>query len=203
MKTTRTGRYPIIDGKYALEIKVQELRQLFDERDPAPFRQKDLDDDAADYMVSCFRDLPQDPEMLVIYAGKEIPSQFSAAEVTQALHDFFQFEAERTQRQMRFTLQTGLRSLLIGFSFLTLFSFISYVLRQQPESIMINMVKETIYLLELVSMWRPVQIFLYEWWPYIELKNIYLKLAKIKVVIQASGEMSALDDTAKRMKAVP
>ena len=32
------SRYPVIDGKASVELKLRTPRQLFDERDPAPFR---------------------------------------------------------------------------------------------------------------------------------------------------------------------
>jgi hypothetical protein len=49
-------RYRVVDGKHSIELKLRTPHQLFDERDPAPFRERDLDDDAARYLLGSFRD---------------------------------------------------------------------------------------------------------------------------------------------------
>ena len=45
---------------HALPVYVGELRQLFDSLDPAPFRERDLDPKAAEYIVdsAAMRDNP-------------------------------------------------------------------------------------------------------------------------------------------------
>ena len=46
-------RYPVEGGRAVIEIKVKTFHHLFDQRDPAPFRDKDLDEDAAEYILIC------------------------------------------------------------------------------------------------------------------------------------------------------
>ena len=43
-----------------IEIRVAELRQLFNEIDPSPFRQRDLDPRAEEFIVDWASDLPMD-----------------------------------------------------------------------------------------------------------------------------------------------
>jgi hypothetical protein len=35
-------------------------------------------------------------------------------------------------------------------------------------------------------MWRPIQVFLYDWWPIHRRRRIYEKLAQIPVTLRAS-----------------
>jgi hypothetical protein len=37
-----------------------------------------------------------------------------------------------------------------------------------------------------VAMWRPIQVFLYDWWPIRRRRRIYEKLAQIPVALRAS-----------------
>ena len=44
-------RYRREDGFYLIELRLRELRALFNSLDPAPFLDKDLDDEAERYIV--------------------------------------------------------------------------------------------------------------------------------------------------------
>jgi len=44
----------------AIELRIEEISQLFHTLDPFPFREKDLDADAEEFIVSWARELPPD-----------------------------------------------------------------------------------------------------------------------------------------------
>src|SRR5208282_3523896 len=46
------------DGRVLIEIKLTSVNQLFNSFDPAPFYEKELDDDAEDYIVDTVQDFP-------------------------------------------------------------------------------------------------------------------------------------------------
>src|SRR5438876_5680775 len=51
-----------------IEVRVAELRQLFNAIDPSPFRERDLDPRAAEFIVDWSRDVPSDaPLALVVH----------------------------------------------------------------------------------------------------------------------------------------
>src|SRR5215469_16180756 len=45
-----------------IEVHVGELRQLFDAIDPSPFRERDLDSKAEEFIVGWAKDLPKDAQ---------------------------------------------------------------------------------------------------------------------------------------------
>ena len=49
-----------------IELRVREIAQLFETLDPQPFREKDLDKDAEDYIVSWARELPRDGDFRLV-----------------------------------------------------------------------------------------------------------------------------------------
>jgi hypothetical protein len=52
---------------HRIEIYLNDLSQLFNSMDPSPFHEKDLDDDAEEFIVSWAQEYPvRDPIILVI-----------------------------------------------------------------------------------------------------------------------------------------
>jgi len=51
-----------------IEISLSRLGQLFNSLDPSPFHERDLDQDAEEYIIGSAEEIPrQDPLRLVIY----------------------------------------------------------------------------------------------------------------------------------------
>jgi hypothetical protein len=50
----------------AIEIQIEEIAQLFHSFDPFPFREKDLDKEAEEFIVSWARELPADQPMKIL-----------------------------------------------------------------------------------------------------------------------------------------
>lgn len=50
----------------AIEVRVAELRQLFNAIDPSPFRDRDLDPRADEFIVEWARDLPRDARLALV-----------------------------------------------------------------------------------------------------------------------------------------
>ncbi len=68
------------DAENVIEIRVDEIAQLFDTLDPYPFREKDLDHEAEEYIVGWARELPSDrPFRIVIH----VPDNSSAERLRQ------------------------------------------------------------------------------------------------------------------------
>jgi hypothetical protein len=50
----------------AIEIRIEEISQIFNTLDPFPFREKDLDKDAEEFIVGWARELPADKPLKII-----------------------------------------------------------------------------------------------------------------------------------------
>lgn len=175
-------RYNFHNGFYHIELKLKTISQLFDERDPAPFREKDLDDDAVDYIVTSLQELPKNSKsQIAIFVPQAEQQMFKPENIQQAIHDFFIYEAELNRRKLRKILEVGIKSLVIGLCFLVLAVFVSHSITVSSQSMKGHFIKEGLTLLGWVSMWKPVNIFLYDWWPMIEVKRLNKKLTNIEV----------------------
>ena len=84
-----------------IEIRVAELRQLFNAIDPSPFRQRDLDPRAEEFIVDWASDLPSDRLWgLVVHLDRPAGRADEAAALREAIHEYFgQSQAEHFPRR--------------------------------------------------------------------------------------------------------
>src|SRR5213076_2007705 len=103
-----------------IEIHVAELKQLFNKIDPSPFREKDLDPTAEEFIVGWARDLPRDaPLALVVYLDRPAGLPEEPAILRDATQEFFRHRVEATGRRLRQLFRLGRTSLVIGLVALT------------------------------------------------------------------------------------
>src|SRR5690348_18343848 len=81
---------PIPPKCSVIEVHVAELKQLFNSIDPSPFRNKDLDPKAEEFIVGWARDFPRDaPFGLVVELDRPAGLPDEAAVLRGAIHEFF------------------------------------------------------------------------------------------------------------------
>ena len=98
-----------------VEVRVEEVIQLFDTLDPFPFRERDLDKDAEEYIVSWARELPHNrPIKIIIHAPASEVYGDVAPQLEPALNRYFSYRAEAVDRDLRDCFEFGWRSLAIG-----------------------------------------------------------------------------------------
>jgi hypothetical protein len=158
---------PIPPKCSVIEVHVGELRQLFNAIDPSPFRDKDLDPKAEEFIVGWAKDLPRDTTLaLVIDLDREAGLPDEAAVLRDAIHEFFSQRAHAYRRRLRELFRVGRTSLAIGLvavaSAIALGDFLAALMKGSRIG---EIVRESLTIGGWVSMWRPLEIFLYEWWP--------------------------------------
>ena len=73
-----------------IEVRVEELRQLFNAIDPSPFRERDLDPKAEEFIVDWSRDFPRDARLaLVVHLDRAAGPPDEATMLRDAVHEFF------------------------------------------------------------------------------------------------------------------
>lgn len=65
-------------GSYVIEMKLREVRQLFDTLDPSPFHEKDLDAAAEEYLVSAARELGRGTPANSCFMFQQVPAAMHA-----------------------------------------------------------------------------------------------------------------------------
>src|SRR5260370_7356394 len=106
---------PIPPKCSVIEVHVGELKQLFNAIDPSPFRDKDLDPKAEEFIVGWAKDLPSDaPLALVIDLDREAGLPNEAAVLRDAIHEFFSQRAEAHLRLLPELFPLGRARLAAG-----------------------------------------------------------------------------------------
>lgn len=172
-----------------IEISVATLEQLFDTLDPLPFREKDLDHRAEDYIVGWARELPRDtPLAIVIHVPPVEIERPLAASIAPAFAHFFTYRAEVVGQELRELLRVGRAALLIGVVALAACVGLAHLAAQvMAASALREIVVESLLILGWVANWRPLEIFLYDWWPLVRRRNLYHRLAGARVALLPSG----------------
>jgi hypothetical protein len=170
---------------HRIEVFVSRIEQLFNSMDPSPFQERDLDDDAEEFIVSWAQEFPRrDPVSLVIHVN-QLPAQRDAQHLIEtAVHHYFAYRAKLKWLEFRHLLKEGRTSLIIGLLFLGTCLLTSELLRrQEPRSLSI-IARESLIIAGWVAMWRPMEIFLYEWWPLLRKGRLYQKLSRMHVEVR-------------------
>ncbi len=177
---------------HRIELRLQELAQLFNSMDPTPFLHKDLDRDAEEFIESWALEFPQDSRFQITVHLGQMPPEDPTALVTEAIHNYFDYKSELARRAVRLLLVEGRRSLVIGVVFLALCLLGAEALSTFTTGTFLKIVHESLTIGGWVAMWRPMQIFLYEWWPLVRRGRIYRSLSRAQVrVSQGKVESEA------------
>ncbi len=167
-----------------IKLKLRELPQLFNSMDPSPFHDRDLDSDAEEYILSWARELSPAQEIeLVLHLTTPPPAERAAAVETAVQHYFAQRE-EMKHREYRQRWRRGRISLLVGLLFLAACLLVSKIFAQFGHSTISAVVTESLTIGGWVAMWRPLDFFLYDWWPLRAELKMFRRLATMRVRLE-------------------
>ena len=170
---------------HIIEVRIRKLRQLFDSLDPSPFIALDLDDDAQQYVVGSAKVLSARlPLALAIHLREPIESAEEARDAGEAIREHFKRQSGFTTLRLRDLLHDGWISLAIGLTFLSAALAASAALLKWAEaSTAIAIFREGLIICGWVAMWRPIQIFLYDWWPILGDRRLFDRLSRMPVQV--------------------
>ena len=168
MSSSSTGsRYRLEGAKSCIDIQLTTAHQLFNGRDPAPFRERDIDDDAVEHILSAMQDLPRQADVkIALWITEAIPS-VPASTITDALQAHFRYEVERFNRRIRDHVVQGQLSLLLGIAVLVVFLTCAELTRNMTDGHLRQVLREGLIIMGWVAMWRPLDALLYDWWPLV------------------------------------
>ena len=154
-------------GCALIEVHISELQQLFNSLDPTPFRTRDLDPKAEAFIADWAREKHGDaPLGLLIHVDREIASSEQISTVQGAVRDYFAERAAVTRRQLRQLFRRGRTSLVIGLIFLAASIVAGDAIEDMlQQTRFAGVARESLLIGGWVAMWRPLEVFLYDWWP--------------------------------------
>lgn len=184
----------------AIELRVDEIAQLFDTLDPFPFRERDLDREAEEFIVGWARELPVDQPIRIIVHFPESDLQRKAAQdLAEAFRRYFSYRSTVQQHDLTELFRIGRRSLGIGVIVLIACFAIAHLASGFVERPLSRMIEESFLILGWVANWRPLEIFLYDWWPIARRRDLYRRLSGAVVEARPFPTNQSGADTAGKL----
>ncbi|QHO75743.1 hypothetical protein ACH79_27115 [Bradyrhizobium sp. CCBAU 051011] len=169
-----------------IEIRVNDIAQLFHTLDPFPFREKDLADEAEDYIVGWAQEMLANRPIRIVVHSPDTQSQIMTSnELVEAFNHYFSGRALVVQRDLNELFRVGRRSLAIGASILVACFLLAHLAGGYlAESAFKRLAEESFLILGWVANWRPLEIFLYDWWPLARRRDLFNRLSVASVELK-------------------
>jgi hypothetical protein len=185
MKTGTTMR---ADDGGGIDIRLRDLSQLFRSPDPSPFRDGNLTTDAEDYFLRRAKEQPEGkPVRIVIHLPAKDRMRHPSFDIADALTSHFAACAAAESKRMRESIRTWRQAALIGFAMLSICLFLAWqVSYNLPARPITRILQESFVILGWVSVWKPIETFLYELLPSGQRRRRHLlhRLLSAEVVVR-------------------
>lgn len=166
-----------------IAIQVGDVRQLINSLDPSPFRTRDLDRDAEEHVLGWARELPGTAPIAVsVHLPAVAVEPSTQDELREIFSRHFGKAAEACNSDLRELLRIGRIQLAIGFVVLLLClgagQFLIATFGNGPA---IQFIEQGLLILGWVANWKPLETFLYDWWPIIRRRRLLRRLAAAEI----------------------
>jgi hypothetical protein len=178
-------RYKHAEGKRWIEVRVKSIHQLFDARDPAPFRERDLDDDFVDYIVSAVREFTiSSPLKIVIYVEENETKDMPRDSIREAIRSYFGYQIDLQRGDLKSFIKRAKLFLVIGLLVLVSCIGLAQSLTVPSPPGAVGILREGIVIFGWVSIWKPIELVLFDWYPLFEKLRFYKKLSATEIDIR-------------------
>lgn len=174
-------RYRIEEGLPCVDVRIDSIERVFDNRDPAPFRERDLDPDLEQYLRDAGEDLRgRGPYRVVFWVDRAPPP----GEIEQAFRAHFEDVLGRMDRQSRTRRRTGHVTLAIAVVLLALLLSLAHLVPGRlPGAFGIGL-REGLVIAAWVVLWRPVENLIYDWIPLSNERRIVAGLLQARIDVR-------------------
>jgi hypothetical protein len=178
-------RYKHSEGKRWIEVRVKSAQQLFDARDPAPFRERDLDDDFVEYILSAVREFSLSSSLkIVIYVEESETKDLPKGSIREAIHGYFGYRIDLQRGDLRDFMKRAQLFLLIGLVILVACISLAQSLNPTGPPGALGILREGIVIFGWVSIWKPIELVLFDWYPLYEKLRLYKKLQGTEIDVR-------------------
>jgi hypothetical protein len=171
-----------------IQVRIHELKQLFNTIDPSPFRERDLDPDCEEFIVAWARELPRDqPFRIQIRIDRERPPPELLKDVVAAVHSHFSREAGLQDLRRRRLAREGRLALAIGLAALVLCIGTATFVPLAALGALGEILRESLIIAGWVVMWHPLEVLLYGLWPVVRERRLLERLATADVELSTAA----------------
>lgn len=177
-------RYKSVNGKRLIEVRVKSPYQLFDARDPAPFRDRDLDDDFVEYILSSLNDFKYStPIKIVIHVEDSEPKELTESAIFESIQSYFTYQIDLKRNTLNSFFKRAQMYLLMGIVILVICLSLAQNISQPNQPGIMSILREGLVIIGWVSAWKPIEFLLFDWYPIYEQLQNYKKIKQSEVQI--------------------
>lgn len=159
-------RFRIDKDTVVIEMALDEPFDIYDDKDPSPLKMRDFSKSVQEYIIEGVLVIPKNKKIRIdFYFYKFNITQEEILLLEKSYKAFFAYEIRLKHYEMKQKLKQGFRSMLSGLLFLFCCMHISRTFFLSDSTLLSSFAAEGLNVLGWVSLWNPVQVFLYELWP--------------------------------------
>lgn len=175
-----------------IAIRVERIEDLFDSFDPTPMPDRDLAPRVDAHVVGWAEDLPRGaPLRLRVILPPDQTARAEAGRIAEDIATHFTARAHAETRALSALRREGRIALAIGVVVLAACIGLGQALEgaapQLPFGRAARLVAESLVIMGWVAMWRPAEIWLYDWWPMVARRALFRRLAAAAVTVAAAA----------------
>lgn len=171
--------------QHRIQISLRDLSQLFNSMDPSPFHEKDLDHDAEEFIESWVSEFPRSETVSLIIYLQQLPDSPDAQDVAErAIHNYYSYKTQLNRREFKRLMKQGRTSFVIGMMFFGICLLAGRFIATLGNSPLHDWLRETLMIAGTVSLWKPMEIYLYDWWPLRRRGAILRKMSLMPVELR-------------------
>jgi hypothetical protein len=172
-------------GPAIIQVRVDRVSQLFDALDPLPLPERDLSETTERFIVGWARELPRRQPLRIVVHVPHDGAVASEQELDAALRHHFRYRADRITSDLKELFRVGRLSLAIGLAVLAACILTGqWLLPQAQANYLARFFNEGLIIVGWVANWRPIELFLYDWWPLLRQRALYRRLADADIRLQ-------------------
>ncbi len=183
-------RAPAAGARGNVEIRLRSIAQLFNSMDPSPFHERDLDHAAEEFIVSWVRELPRDAPLRLVLHLREWPAEPEPQRaIALAVANYFLERARVVRADLQEEVRRGRFNLAIGLCFMLSCLLLAERLGDAgARGILTSFLYDGLTIVGWVAMWRPLEIFLYDYWHLRRREHLYRRIAAAPVELRAERD---------------
>jgi hypothetical protein len=177
-------------GNFILDVSASRVEDLYNDFDKsAPYIRRDLDQDLADYLIGCARELGRFPFKIRFTLVNPLDEPISER-IQRSLNTYFLYMAETEVQKILQMFRRSSILFAIGLGILFAAVYLNRLLGPE-RSVTTNVFAEGLTIAAWVSLWEALAIFLVEWFPHRKNFVLYRRLAHAKLVFRAKNELES------------
>jgi hypothetical protein len=171
------------DGAVIIDVSADRPEHLYNDFDRnSPYTKKDLDQDFADYLIECAREIGKHPFVIRVNLPSP-PSEELASRTRNSIASYFTYLKSSEEGNRGKALRTSVIFLFVGLALLVL-SLWAHQRFLPPESLAGRVMSEGLTVAAWVSLWEALANFLIQWPPHNREIKLFGRLAEAPVSFQ-------------------